>query len=125
MALERPHLLLLPRFSVLTKLARILPNRHLACHISVSALMAISALPAMAKVADDQAVLAAPDGFEECKLQLQEKAIAAGVSAKTAQDVMTGVKHLDRVIELDRRQPEFTTTFADYLNRRVNDDREI
>jgi membrane-bound lytic murein transglycosylase B len=36
---------------------------------------------------------------------------------------MAGVVHLDRVIELDRRQPEFTTTFADYLNRRVNDAR--
>ncbi|WP_254774185.1 lytic murein transglycosylase [Marinobacter sp. AC-23] len=77
----------------------------------------------MAKVADSEAVLEASNGFEECKLQLQEKAIAAGVSAKTAQEVMTGVKHIDRVIELDRRQPEFTTTFADYLNRRVNDDR--
>src|SRR5690554_7171805 len=123
MTFYSPHLLLLPRFSVLTKLARILPNRRMACHVSVSALLAISALPALAKVADNEAVLAAPDGFEECKLQLQEKAIAAGVSAQTAQDVMTGVEHIDRVIELDRRQPEFTTTFADYLNRRVNDDR--
>nr|WP_281494820.1 lytic murein transglycosylase [Marinobacter sp. S6332] len=77
----------------------------------------------MSAIADSDAVLASPEGFEECKLKLQEKAIAAGVSAKTAQDVMTGVKHLDRVIELDRRQPEFTTTFADYLNRRVNDSR--
>ena len=108
---------------MLTKLARILPNRHTACRLSVSALLAISALPAMAKVADSGAVLEAPDGFEECKLQLQEKAIAAGVSAKTAQGVMAKVEHVDRVIELDRKQPEFTTTFADYLNRRVNDDR--
>src|SRR5690554_1561644 len=113
----------LPRFRVLTKLARILPNRRMACRLSVSAFLATSSLPAMSAVADNDAVLASPDGFEECKLQLQEKAIAAGVSAKTAQDVMTGVKHVDRVIELDRRQPEFTTTFADYLNRRVNDSR--
>ncbi len=105
---------------MLTKFARILPNRHMACRLSVSALLATSALPALA----ENAVLPkAPDGFEECKLQLQEKAIAAGVSAKTAQEVMTKVQHIDRVIELDRRQPEFTTTFADYLNRRVNDDR--
>ncbi len=105
---------------MLTKFARILPNRHMACRLSVSVLLATSALPALA----ENAVLPkAPDGFEECKLQLQEKAIAAGVSAKTAQEVMTKVQHIDRVIELDRRQPEFTTTFADYLNRRVNDDR--
>lgn len=105
---------------MLTKLARILPTRHMACHLCVSALLATSALPAMA---ESDPLPKAPDGFEECKLQLQEKAIAAGVSAKTAQDVMTGVEHIDRVIELDRKQPEFTTTFADYLNRRVNDDR--
>jgi membrane-bound lytic murein transglycosylase B len=95
----------------------------MACRLSVSVLLAISALPAMAKVADNEAILEAPAGFEECKLQLQEKAIAAGVSAKTVHEVMAKVVHVDRVIELDRRQPEFTTTFADYLNRRVNDDR--
>ncbi len=54
---------------------------------------------------------------------LGEKAVAAGVRESTVQSVMAGVVHLDRVIELDRRQPEFTTTFADYLNRRVNDTR--
>ncbi|WP_227519719.1 lytic murein transglycosylase [Marinobacter sp. ANT_B65] len=103
---------------MLIKLARILPNRHMACRLSLSALLATSTLPAFA---ESEAIPETPDGFEECKLQLQEKAIAAGVSAKTAQEVMTGVKHIDRVIELDRKQPEFTTTFADYLNRRVND----
>ncbi|MDN6319561.1 MAG: lytic murein transglycosylase [Marinobacter sp.] len=92
----------------------------MACRLCVSAVLATFALPA---IAENATLPKAPDGFEKCKLQLQEKAIAAGVSAKTAQNVMTGVKHLDRVIELDRKQPEFTTTFADYLNRRVNDDR--
>nr|WP_288144965.1 lytic murein transglycosylase [Marinobacter sp.] len=64
-----------------------------------------------------------PAGFAECKARLQEQAIAAGVSSETAGEVMSGVQHLARVIELDRRQPEFTTTFADYLNRRVNEAR--
>lgn len=105
---------------MLTKLARILPYRHVACRYSFTALAATLTLPV---IAQDEAPPMAPEGFEECKLQLQEKAIAEGVSAETAQDVMTGVVHLDRVIELDRRQPEFTTTFADYVNRRVNDDR--
>src|SRR5690554_8184892 len=61
--------------------------------------------------------------FAECKATLQDKAIQAGVSADTASRVMADVSYLERVIELDRRQPEFTTTFADYLNRRVNDSR--
>src|SRR5690554_8156690 len=61
--------------------------------------------------------------FAECKATLQDKAIQAGVSADTASRVMADVSYLERVIELDRRQPEFTTTFADYLNRRVNESR--
>ncbi|SFN15895.1 membrane-bound lytic murein transglycosylase B [Marinobacter pelagius] len=61
--------------------------------------------------------------FFECKARLEQQAIDAGVSQATASQVMAQVEHLDRVIELDRRQPEFTTTFADYLNRRVNEAR--
>jgi len=61
--------------------------------------------------------------FNECKATLRDKAIEAGVSADTAREVMDSVSYLERVIELDRRQPEFTTTFADYLNRRVNESR--
>ncbi|MGC8120415.1 lytic murein transglycosylase [Marinobacter sp. VGCF2001] len=61
--------------------------------------------------------------FEQCKQALAGKAMDAGVRQSTVEPVMAEVVHLDRVIELDRRQPEFTTTFADYLNRRVNDSR--
>ncbi|GGC64118.1 lytic transglycosylase [Marinobacter halophilus] len=61
--------------------------------------------------------------FNECKQTLQTKAIDAGVSESTARAVMADVNYLERVIELDRRQPEFTTTFADYFNRRVNEAR--
>ncbi|WP_442915217.1 lytic murein transglycosylase [Marinobacter sp. SS21] len=58
--------------------------------------------------------------FQECVNELEHKAVAAGVSAQVANTVLARVEYLERVIELDRRQPEFTTTFADYLNRRVN-----
>jgi len=61
--------------------------------------------------------------FAQCKQRLQDKAISAGVSESVASEVMAEASYLERVIELDRRQPEFTTTFADYLNLRVNDDR--
>ncbi|OEY67908.1 lytic transglycosylase [Marinobacter sp. X15-166B] len=58
--------------------------------------------------------------FGQCVADLKTRAISNGVSPQVAEDVLSQVAHLDRVIELDRRQPEFTTTFADYLNRRVN-----
>jgi membrane-bound lytic murein transglycosylase B len=61
--------------------------------------------------------------FAECKQTLQAKAVEAGVSEATASKVMASAEYLERVIELDRKQPEFTTTFEDYLNRRVNEDR--
>ena len=64
-----------------------------------------------------------PDAFDQCLQRLGQTAMDAGVSAETANQVIAGVQYSDRVIELDRRQPEFTTTFADYLNRRVNQDR--
>jgi len=61
--------------------------------------------------------------FAQCKQRLQDRAISTGVSESVASKVMAEASYLERVIELDRRQPEFTTTFADYLNRRVNDNR--
>ena len=74
-------------------------------------------------LAQDQAEPISQQAFVECKARLEQQAIEAGVSQATASQVMAQVEHLDRVIELDRRQPEFTTTFADYLNRRVNEAR--
>lgn len=63
------------------------------------------------------------EDFAQCKQQLRDRAISAGVSESVATEVLASANYLERVIELDRRQPEFTTTFADYLNRRVNDSR--
>jgi membrane-bound lytic murein transglycosylase B len=104
---------------VLTRPARILRQGGLTRGLLFSGFLSFLSLPVVAQ--DDSYV--EPAGFAECKARLQEQAVAAGVSRKTAGEVMSEVKHLARVIELDRRQPEFTTTFADYLNRRVNDAR--
>lgn len=100
---------------VLNKFARILPSQKIFLPTIVLL------LPMLATGQTPKTT--APKGFKQCKMQLQEKAIAKGVSAKTAKAVMANVQYQARVIELDRKQPEFTTTFADYLNRRVNDAR--
>lgn len=105
---------------MLTTIARILPRRRLTGLLPLTGLLTALALPSLAQTTDQADTTG---GFAECKQRLQAQAIAAGVSPETATDVMARVEHLDRVIELDRRQPEFTTTFADYLNRRVNEDR--
>ncbi|VUD46243.1 Membrane-bound lytic murein transglycosylase B [Thalassocella blandensis] len=86
--------------------------------------LSLSAFPALAADENSEKTNGAePEGFTECLVRLEQAAIKAGVSAKTATEVMSKVRYVDRVIELDRRQPEFTTTFADYFNRRVSDDR--
>ncbi|MBU2953207.1 lytic murein transglycosylase [Marinobacter sp. F3R08] len=104
---------------MLTTPARILRQGGFARALLASGFISLLSLPANAQESD----ASSSTGFAECKARLQDQAIAAGVSRKTASEVMANVEHLDRVIELDRRQPEFTTTFADYLNRRVNDAR--
>lgn len=104
---------------MLTRPARILRQGCLTRGLLFSGFLSFLSLPVLAQ----DGAYSEPAGFAECKARLQEQAITAGVSSKTASEVMSEVKHLARVIELDRRQPEFTTTFADYLNRRVNDAR--
>ena len=104
---------------MLTILAQIMRPSRVTSGLLVSGFLSLLPLPVIAQ----NSIAMAPAGFAECKARLKEQAIAAGVTSKTASDVMNEVEHLDRVIELDRRQPEFTTTFADYLNRRVSEAR--
>jgi membrane-bound lytic murein transglycosylase B len=45
---------------------------------------------------------------------------AKGIKPATLDAAFAKVTHIDRVIELDRKQPEFTLSFDDYLNRVVS-----
>lgn len=63
------------------------------------------------------------DAFANCLTRLGERAKAEGISDATISQSLLKATFNTRVIELDRQQPEFTTTFADYLNRRVTDQR--
>jgi membrane-bound lytic murein transglycosylase B len=57
--------------------------------------------------------------FAQCIAGLQERARTEQLPSWVVDEVMPGLKHQSRVIELDRSQPEFTQTFATYLNRRL------
>jgi len=57
--------------------------------------------------------------FAACTARLKREAQTAGISADVSNDVLDNVQWLERVIELDRQQPEFTTTFSDYYGKRV------
>ena len=58
-------------------------------------------------------------GFDRWLVAFRQDAAAQGISAATLDAALSGVEPDVRVIELDRRQPEFLQTFADYLGRRV------
>lgn len=48
---------------------------------------------------------------------LRLEARAKGIREATLDQVLSGLKPIPRVIELDRRQPEFTLTFRQYMGR--------
>ena len=57
--------------------------------------------------------------FDSWLAAFRQDAAAQGISAATLDAALTGIKPVERVVTLDRRQPEFVQTFSDYLEQRV------
>ncbi len=55
--------------------------------------------------------------------ELRGEASRRGVSERTLDAALAGVQPVERVVELDRKQPEFTQTFWQYLDKRVTPER--
>jgi membrane-bound lytic murein transglycosylase B len=67
--------------------------------------------------------------FDAWLAEFRSEALPAGIRAATLDAAFAGVKPIERVIELDRQQPESVLTFEEYLTRvvperRVNIGRE-
>ncbi len=56
-------------------------------------------------------------------MELKREAASRGISADVLNRALDDVEPIARVLELDRRQPEFTLTFWSYLGNAVNDKR--
>lgn len=54
---------------------------------------------------------------------LRQEALADGIRAQTLNAALANIVPLDKVLELDRKQPEFTLTFEQYQTRVVNEAR--
>lgn len=54
---------------------------------------------------------------------ISKTAKAKGISEKTLNKAFEDIKPIQRVIELDRRQPERTITFSEYLEKVVSEDK--
>lgn len=61
--------------------------------------------------------------FAEWLAGLRAEALERGVRAETLDAALAGLEPIPRVIELDRKQPEFTLTFEEYLDRVVSERR--
>ena len=78
----------------------------------VAAGLALTAAPAIATGQDAD--------FAAWLDAVKREAASKGISAATIKGALSGLTPIERVIELDRRQPEFTLTFWDYLDRLVS-----
>ncbi|MDO8606301.1 MAG: lytic murein transglycosylase [Phaeospirillum sp.] len=65
------------------------------------------------------ATLPSNDGFTAFLATVRAEALEKGIRPETLDTALVGVQHIDRVIELDRKQPEFTLGFNEYLDRIV------
>jgi membrane-bound lytic murein transglycosylase B len=57
--------------------------------------------------------------FDSWLADFRQEAAAQGISQATLEAALSGLVPDERVIELDRRQPEFLQTFDTYLERRI------
>ena len=62
----------------------------------------------------------AAEPFSAWLADLHAEALATGIRAETLDAALVGIEPIPRVIELDRDQPEFRLTFAEYIDRVVS-----
>jgi membrane-bound lytic murein transglycosylase B len=91
-------------------------RKHLLAVGLTCATVLLSPIPPALAQQDDAA-------FGSCLAELGERARSEGVDAGTVASVLKDTTRLERVIDLDRSQPEFTRTFADYYLNRVTERR--
>ena len=65
----------------------------------------------------------AQNSFSQWLSGFRQEALEKGISQSTLDQALTGIEPIQRVIELDRKQPEGTMTFAKYKERVISQDR--
>ena len=94
-----------------------------AATMSCGSLFARMVSPALVFFLAAGGALAADGDFAACVARLQTAARAEGISERVVDEVLGTVTQQERVLELDRKQPEFTLPFTEYYNRRVTPER--
>lgn len=91
--------------------------------MSCGTLFTRMAFPALGLFLTAGGTLANDGDFAACVARLQTAARAEGISERVVDEVLGTVTQQERVLELDRKQPEFTLPFTEYYNRRVTPER--
>ena len=82
----------------------------------------LSLVPAVALWLAASGAAAQATEFDDWLAEFRVEAAQAGISPGVLDAALGNVKPIPRVIELDRKQPESTQTFEEYLARRVTAD---
>ena len=61
--------------------------------------------------------------FNEWLIEFKDRAISQGISKDTVDNALKNAKFLERIVALDRKQPEFFEKTYEYLDKRVNEAR--
>lgn len=96
-------------------------NKFLA--VCLASFSVFTTLTAQAKVIESTPVVETEQDFQRWLVDFKTQAFKAGISNKTLSYAFADVHLNETVLELDRRQPEFTSTFFEYFNRAVSDQR--
>lgn len=70
-------------------------------------------------IAGPAAIQAQPQDFSTWMEGLRKEALSEGISDATLNAALNGINPIPRVLELDRKQPEFSLTFRQYMDRVV------
>jgi membrane-bound lytic murein transglycosylase B len=73
----------------------------------------------LASLSTPPVAFADSERFATCKQELALRASEAGISKQAIDAALSSLQFEQRVLDLDRRQPEFTDTLANYLSSRV------
>ncbi len=65
----------------------------------------------------------AAQNFDQWLHNFKQEAIQKGIAQETVDHALAGIKPIQRVIELDRKQPEGTMTFAEYKKKVISQSR--
>ncbi|MDH5559111.1 MAG: lytic murein transglycosylase [Alphaproteobacteria bacterium] len=98
-------------------------SRHLLIKLVMLAVIFTGSTPSIAAESAKTEDYTPTESFSDWLEQFKIDARTAGITPTTIETALGSIEPIPRVIELDRKQPEFSLTFREYLNNVGSDDR--